>query len=181
MKYFYDTEFIEDGKTIDLISIGVVAEDGREYYAINKDFNPLKANDWVRANVLAYLPLQGADLSVYPIKTESHIIDLAWKKRGEIRSDLMDFCDSQEYGQPEFWGYYADYDHVVLCQLFGTMMDLPKGWPTLTLDIKQWCDALGNPALPKQEGMAHHALADARWHKQMWEFLADYRHKNGSK
>lgn len=33
MKYFLDTEFHEDGKTIDLISIGIVAEDGREYYA----------------------------------------------------------------------------------------------------------------------------------------------------
>lgn len=31
MRYFYDTEFIEDGHTIELISIGVVAEDGREY------------------------------------------------------------------------------------------------------------------------------------------------------
>jgi hypothetical protein len=29
MKYYYDTEFIEDGRTIDLISIGIVAEDGR--------------------------------------------------------------------------------------------------------------------------------------------------------
>jgi hypothetical protein len=25
-KYFYDTEFIEDGKTIDLVSIGIVCE-----------------------------------------------------------------------------------------------------------------------------------------------------------
>lgn len=37
MKFFYDTEFIEDGKTIDLISIGIVAEDGLEYYAVNLD------------------------------------------------------------------------------------------------------------------------------------------------
>lgn len=29
MKYWYDTELIEDGKTIDLISVGMVAEDGR--------------------------------------------------------------------------------------------------------------------------------------------------------
>ncbi|EHQ41562.1 3'-5' exonuclease family protein [Myroides odoratus] len=53
MKYFYDTEFLEGpqtkrflgfpiGKTkptIDLISIGIVSEDNREYYAISKDFN----------------------------------------------------------------------------------------------------------------------------------------------
>lgn len=46
--YFLDTEFLEGtqktffGKskpTIDLISIGLVSEDGREYYAISKDFN----------------------------------------------------------------------------------------------------------------------------------------------
>lgn len=48
MKYFIDTEFLEGTQkkwfgqtkpTIDLISIGIVAEDGREYYAISKDFN----------------------------------------------------------------------------------------------------------------------------------------------
>jgi len=53
-KYFIDTEFLEGPQkekfpislfrkntppTIDLISIGIVAEDGREYYAISKDFN----------------------------------------------------------------------------------------------------------------------------------------------
>jgi hypothetical protein len=62
MKYFLDTEFHERsllvknsffGKyskidTIELISIGIVAEDGREYYAISKDFNLKEA--WNRYN-----------------------------------------------------------------------------------------------------------------------------------
>ena len=48
MKYFLDTEFLEGTQkklfgqskpTIDLISIGIVCEDGREYYSISKDFN----------------------------------------------------------------------------------------------------------------------------------------------
>jgi len=48
MKYFLDTEFIEDFHKplfgnerhfIDLISIGIVAEDGREYYAISNEFD----------------------------------------------------------------------------------------------------------------------------------------------
>ena len=34
MRYFYDTEFIDDGRTVELISIGVAAEDGRECYSI---------------------------------------------------------------------------------------------------------------------------------------------------
>jgi hypothetical protein len=43
MKYFLDTEFIEDGKTIDLISIALVAEDGREIYLCNSDCDLNKA------------------------------------------------------------------------------------------------------------------------------------------
>ncbi|HXO12259.1 MAG TPA: hypothetical protein VN871_07835, partial [Mycobacterium sp.] len=56
MRYFYDTEFIDDGYNIELISIGIVAEDGREYYAVSTEFNPERAGNWVRANVLPKLP-----------------------------------------------------------------------------------------------------------------------------
>ena len=58
MNYFLDTEFIEGSQkklfghtkpTIDLISIGIVSEDGREYYAISKDFNLKEA--WNRYDI----------------------------------------------------------------------------------------------------------------------------------
>ena len=39
-RFFYDTEFIEDGTTIDLVSIGVVDETGREFYAVSTQFDP---------------------------------------------------------------------------------------------------------------------------------------------
>ncbi len=163
MKYWYDTEFIENGSTIDLISIGIVAEDGREYYAISYDFDPAKASEWVKENVLVHLPDRNPQFSA----NGQH----PWRKRATIKSDLLDFCDREVYGKPEFWGYYSAYDHVALCQLFGTMMDLPKKWPMYTRDIKQWCDQLGNPELPKQDKGSHHALADARWTRAAWEYL----------
>ena len=71
MKYFLDTEFIEGtqtklfGKTkptIDLISIGIVSEDGREYYAVSKEFNLKEA--WNRYD-LKYTTGQG-DLNNLP-------------------------------------------------------------------------------------------------------------------
>ncbi len=63
MNYYLDTEFLEGTQTkiflglpygntkptIDLISIGIVAEDGREYYAISKDFNLKEA--WNRYDI----------------------------------------------------------------------------------------------------------------------------------
>lgn len=173
MKYWLDTEFIEDGKTIDLISIGVVAEDGREYYAISTEFDASKASDWVKENVLAHLPPR-----VNP--AESMICEIqaikAWKSKAQIKAELLTFVGTKDAGfigstKPEFWGYYSAYDHVALCQIFGTMMELPKGWPMYTRDIKQLCDSLGNPKLPEQGKGEHHALADARWNKQAYEFL----------
>lgn len=43
MKYFLDTEFIETVGHIELISIGIVSEDGRELYMANHDANLDKA------------------------------------------------------------------------------------------------------------------------------------------
>jgi len=157
MKYWYDTEFIEDGHTIDLISIGVVAEDGRTYYAISTEFDESKASQWVKDNVIVHL--SKAD---NPCERKS---------RQQIKEDLLNFCAPEKYGKPEFWGYYSAYDHVVLCQLFGTMMELPKGWPMFTQDIQQLRVSLGDPDLLKQDSSEHHALADALWTKQAYEFL----------
>lgn len=52
------------------------------------------------------------------------------------------------------------------------MIDLPKGFPMYCRDIKQWADDLGNPKLPEQASTEHNALADARWNREAWQFLA---------
>lgn len=154
MKYWFDTEFVEDGRTIELISIGMVAEDGRELYCQNINCDLSLASAWVLENVIPHLSK-----------------DLGWLSHHNIGLKIIDFCDPSKYGKPEFWAYYADYDWVVMCQLFGTMMELPEGWPKYCKDIKQLCDDKGNPKLPKKNNAEHHALADARWNKLAWNFL----------
>jgi|SRR5579872_343708 len=189
-RYFYDCEFIEDGSTIDLISIGIVAEDGREYYAQSADFCAARANEWIRNNVLVHLAVcphgpPTVNLALFhhwrgqctfeePEKgIAGAYADCPWRTREQIKREIIAFMDIKKYGTPELWGYYSAYDHVAFCQLFGTMMDLPKGFPMYTRDLKQWCDMLGNPRLPKQEVSEHHALADARWNRLIWQFLQD--------
>lgn len=159
MKYWFDTEFIEDGKTIDLMSIGIVSEDGREYYAEPAECDLNRANPWVAKNVIPHLTANV-------------------KPRAQIASEIRDFVlegEIKDGEKPEFWAYYADYDWVALCQLFGTMMELPKGWPMYCRDVKQLCDSLGNPPLPAQSTTEHHALSDARWTMAMWFHLRGHR------
>lgn len=150
VRIFFDTEFIEDGRTIDLISIGMVSEDGLAYYAESSECDKSKASDWVRENVLP------------------HLIGLA-VPRTTIASEIVRFAGDK----PEFWAYYADYDWVALYQLYGTMMQLPNGWPKYCRDIKQLADSLGNIRLPKQDTGEHYALADAKWNWESWRLLQD--------
>ncbi|HMF60232.1 MAG TPA: 3'-5' exoribonuclease, partial [Vicinamibacterales bacterium] len=89
--------------------------------------------------------------------------------REDIRDNVLRFVGGDE--SPEFWAYYADYDWVVFCWLFGRMIDLPKGFPMFCRDIKQRAVDLGSPTLPEQSETEHHALADARWNREAWALL----------
>lgn len=163
MRFWFDTEFIEDGKTIDLLSIGIVSGDGRKYYATSGDADLSRASPWVRKNVIPHLNTFSGR-GTYSINVS----------RATIRDEVLAFVG---HDNPELWAYYADYDWVALCQLFGTMMDLPKGWPMYCRDVKQWCDDLGNPKLPEQNKGEHHALADAIWARDAWVYLNERRFK----
>lgn len=243
MNYFLDTEFLEGKQdkrflgikygetkpTIDLISIGIVSEDGREYYAISKDFNLYEAWNryqytkfgkedkhkvkeyWIRENVLKPIfeeflnPVMDSkdnNLRVFNYKNFKTLVNKYGKSNKQIAEDVYDFCitydtkKSVEENNPKLYGYYSAYDHVALCWLFGKMIDLPKGFPMYTIDLKQMMDehvwkwkkeidnnggkslpfdyALEfikcNKNYPKQEN-EHNALADAKWNKYLYFFL----------
>ena len=88
----------------------------------------------------------------------------------QIKREILDFIGADP--SPEFWGYYADYDWVVFCQIFGAMIDLPKGWPMYCRDLKQLCDEKGNPKLPDMpNSIEHHALYDALETKYRYDWL----------
>ena len=155
----------------------MVAEDGRELYGQSCEWDANKASDWVVHNVLSHLSSCPNGNRRHHEFYHGHCLGhepCPWYKREQLARKVKEFCDPEKYGKPELWGYYSAYDHVAFCQLFGTMMHLPKGYPMYTRDLKQWCDALGNPKLPEQGKDEHNALADARWNKRAWEFLANY-------
>ncbi|GED98294.1 polyadenylate-specific 3'-exoribonuclease AS [Gordonia crocea] len=155
MRFFYDTEFIEDGRTIDLVSIGVVGADGREYYAVSTEFDPNRAGEWVRVNVLPKLPSPSSKL---------------WRSRRQIRDELLDFLTAP--GDPvELWAWTGAYDHVALCQLWGPMTELPREIPRFTRELRQVWEDAGRPPLPRLPDDAHDALADARHNLAKWERL----------
>ncbi len=209
MKYFIDTEFIEGfnqpkflgipiGKKrhfIDLISIGIVAEDGRTYYAISNEFDPNDADQWVKDNVIAKLDKPFKTLIGWPNTHEKHIDkevrNESYKSNYKISEEIISFIypnasyddllnlSDPRAESPEFYAYYGDYDWVLFCSLFGRMIDLPKGFPKYCKDLQQTFDEKkilvkgrmkDQPGFPINEEL-HNALDDAKWNYKLYKFL----------
>lgn len=165
--YFYDTEFLDDGETIELISIGIVCEDGREYYAVNADMDTQRilASDWLVRNVWPHLPLKwSGDLD----KSADEV-----KPKRTIANDVFAFL--MQSGTPRLWAYYGAYDHVALAQLYGPMVNFPKGMPKWTHDLMQLIEPLFGMPKPKQDGDLHNALADARWNRDLFNAAREWQ------
>lgn len=147
-RVFIDSEFIEDGLTISPVSLAFVKEGGESLYIVIQGCDYSKANAWVRANVLPNL-MRSQSLMLLTVE--------------EARDVIVSFVGRD----PEFWGYYCDYDWVMLCQVFGDMGALPASWPEFCLDLKQRLYEMsvlypGCHGIRSVEGsVAHNALSDA--------------------
>ena len=178
MRYTYDFEFKEDGRTIQPISMGMVGVDNpdRQLYLVFNDFDTraVAADWWLMENVMSSIEhvthtavdFQGAKVVRDLLVTDPNSVT---REEGAMR--LLEFVDGD--AGIEWWNWYGAYDHVALCQLFGRMADLPKGWPMFSNDIKQLHKQAGYPVLPKQPPGKHNALEDAKHNIVRLKFLED--------
>jgi hypothetical protein len=155
MKYWFDCEFDENGSTIELITIGIVAEDRRELYLASTEFDPQKCDSWVQEHVLPFIP---------------SVFDTRSMLRYDIAREILKFFEGDP--APEIWSYFGDYDWVCFAQLFGKMIHLPEHLPRFCMDLKQLRIEKGNPRLPPHLGRQHVAIDDARWHRDIYYALA---------
>jgi hypothetical protein len=173
VRYYIDAEFFERPGRIDLISIGVVRDDGASFYAENKYFS------WQMIGELARVEGRVGDTPRWLLENvKPHLAgdDAEMSQRDMVHWITRLVGDDHH---PEFWGYYADYDWVVFCWLFGRMIDLPKHFPKYCLDLKQVMHersgGLGYADFPdwvtNVGGEAHNALADARVHRNIHRWL----------
>lgn len=169
MKLFIDTEFMEDGVTIEPLSIGIVSDAFDSLYIVNTGADRTRANEFVRANVLPHLdddPGPGVRYLQLP-RHEIGAAILSWVNGLTPNGEAL-----------EFWADYGAYDWVLICQLFGNMTDLPEGWPMFIRDVEQFRHDVGwDGPFPYEETRnyqaepEHQAINDAYTTFQRWVFL----------
>jgi hypothetical protein len=178
MRYYLDTEF--DESRVELISVGIVDQTGRRFYAINEDYDWDLAAPWLLNNVQPRLRPDEDESCNSPDHLCSWAIfdqNLFYVEGScsEIADHLRSWAnlDQGDEGH-EFWAYYGAWDWVLLRRLF--RHDAPMALPLLYLDLKQLALSVGVEG-PLSDLVAyveprHNALADAEWCRRAHEALA---------
>lgn len=184
MNYYLDTEFIEHAGGIELVSIGIVSEDGKKFYAESSDFNPELADDWVRENVFKKLYVNPFDadkrkeLAENAGMTGNH--DMLYGSNKTIADAILRFIGDEN---PVFYADYAAYDWVVFCRLFGRLVDKPKHFPYFAMDTQQMLKERGLDAAwvkencPEPEN-AHNAFVDAMYVRDLHHAIIKWEEDN---
>lgn len=163
MRIWFDTEFIDTGERILLLSIGAIREDDATYYAEPHDTPIAQASDWVRTNVLP-------KMARFDERPRARL-DSPVKPRPQIAQELIDFAGPC----PEWWAYIDAYDWVVLSQLYGSLVERPLTWPMRCRDVRELFDLAGMAGEPEDWVLPpkniHHALSDAKWDRALWHCI----------
>lgn len=171
MNYFLDTEFtrLPWDKGSNLISVGLVKENGETYYACLDNFELEGFSDVVRDRIIPLLPNR-----------------LEWKKPEVIKNEILEFIEDKP---SQFWSIFpdekwlikiglpqekvksildefADYDLQLIKKLLGN--DYPEDWPQRGSNLNQiFAEVKEKGLLPKNKNK-HDALSDAIQAKETW-------------
>lgn len=130
-KIFFDTEFTGLHQKTTLISIGLVSEDGKTFYAELTDYDKKQIDGWLQENVIDNLSLDDMKDGVTDYKDKDNIKFKGSMK--QLKTTLKKWLDS--FGDVEIWSDCLGYDWVLFCEIFGGALSLPKNIYYIPFDI----------------------------------------------
>lgn len=160
-KIYFDTEFTGLHQKTTLISMGLISECGKKFYAEFTDYDGEQIDNWLEENVIANLTL-------------SRLSNIASLEDWKILGDTKDIKSAitvwlAQFESVEIWSDCLSYDWVLFCQIFGHAFNIPKNVYYIPFDICTLFKAKGiDPDINREQfsGMVdgskkHNALWDA--------------------
>jgi 3' exoribonuclease, RNase T-like len=118
-KLFLDTEFTGLQQKTTLISLALVAETGKAFYAEFTDYDKEQVTDWHADNVLAKLWMNNKEA----IETKDDLLYVVGNS-ATIRAALQQWIT--QFPFVEIWADVLAYDWVLFCELFGGAFGIPE-------------------------------------------------------
>jgi len=193
MNLYFDTEFTGLHKNTTLVSIGIIDEDGRTFYAELGDYDHRQVDDWIEENVISNLRFHKKDgkgwcncgtLDAGEPNSTTEVYGNHEFVAEALRDWLRDYEDHDE--QVQMVSDVSHYDFVLFVDLFGTAFDLPANinpaCHDINQDIAKFMGISGKDAfdasrevlagLDAGEGAKHNSLWDAKVIKAIYDLFS---------
>lgn len=150
MKIFFDTEFTGLHKNTTLLSIGIVDENGREFYRELDDYDHSQVDQWLRDNVIANFTNEGS------------------VNMGMLKEDLEEWLS--KYDSVEVWSDCLAYDWMLFNDIFGHAFSIPKNVYYIPFDICTMMKLKGiDPDINREEFAFGNKPKEAQKHNALWD------------
>lgn len=172
---YFDTEFTGLHKNTTLISIGIISDNNKTFYAELTDYDKSQVDDWIKTNVISNLLFEDEKKNIvisddekkYQIKGDSKF----------LKTHLTEWLS--KFSEVEIWSDCLSYDWVLFCDIFGTVFDIPKNVYYIPFDISTLFKLKRiDPDISREEFTGtndnknkHNALFDAKVIKKCYEKL----------
>lgn len=164
MKIFFDTEFTQLVPDTTLVSIGMVADNGKEFYAELTDYNQNLVDDWIQEHVLGNLLFNDRE----PFAERIGALQFVKADTARVGLELQRWLN--EFDTVNLWSDCMHYDMVLFQGLFGGAFSVPSHVNYIGFDISTVMQMFGlDPDISREafidrpiDGIKHNALYDAR-------------------
>ncbi len=171
MKVFFDTEFTGLHQNTTLISIGLISECGKTFYAELTDYDRSQIDEWLQRNVIENLLLTPQDNCA-----DNNEWKLVADKKA-VKEALTVWLS--QFESVEIWSDCLSYDWVLFNEIFGHAFNIPKNVYYIPFDICTLFKVKGiDPDISREEFseiktevQKHNALYDAKVIKLCFEKL----------
>jgi len=194
-RLYFDTEFTGLRQGTTLISLGIVSDCGKTFYAEFTDYNKSQVDDWIQENVIAKLQftdkitascssweewksdkgeytdalefsLANKDMTEFQCIGETPMI------KNRLESWLAQFKDQ---GRVEIWSDCLAYDWVLFANLFGSAFDIPPYIHYIPFDLATAFKIKGiDPDINREEyayGKESMEIATPNKHNALWDAI----------
>ncbi|MGY0615622.1 3'-5' exoribonuclease domain-containing protein [Vibrio sp. FJH11] len=182
MQLYFDTEFTSLTQQARLLSLAFVDQNGREFYAEVASEQTSAFDPWIREHVISNMYwLKDPDQKTFEAQQPTSYRTEVYHNVQTIATQLTQWLSV--YDRTEIWADCPAYDWVLLCELFGGSLNLPKNVNYKVFDLATLLRVKGlDPdierlaLLPDNQhpsGVLHNAMYDAKLLKACVNLILD--------
>jgi len=177
MNIYFDLEFTGLHQNTTPISIGLISDDNKSFYAEFTDYDVSQVDEWIQTNVIENLLMNDITEQSYSKKIINSNSNYIKGNSSFVKQKLEEWLS--QFDKIEMWSDCLSYDWVLFSQIWGHAFNIPKNIYYIPFDICVLFKIKGiDPDISREDYVnvinkdaKHNSLFDAKVIKLCYEKL----------